>query len=492
MRKSSLGSGANERARASFMGPRHVDLGALHVALGPFSDNAAWLAVLKVVIDPPLVAATLYVLAWRIEGQIHGLVFLLGVLAALLAGNLLDTSALFVPGTKHLRHVLRLLGNWIMVAGFTILLGVASGVLEHVSFSLIECWLLLTPLLLILTHSLVRLGIRRKDKTEVANRQAIIVGATSMGSLLAEEIRRHPLLHIALKGYFDDRESGRVDVAESEIIGCLVDIPAYVHEHNIQCIYITLPMSSQPRILSLLDSLKDTTVSIYFVPDLFVFDLIQARFDHMASIPLVSICETPFIGVQGVVKRVEDLVLASIILVLLAIPMLLMAVLVKMTSDGPVLFKQRRYGLDGQEIVVYKFRSMTVMEDGEQVVQATQNDARVTPIGSFMRRTSFDELPQFINVLQGRMSIVGPRPHANAHNEQYRKLIKGYMVRHKVKPGITGWAQVNGFRGETDTLDKMEMRIAYDLDYLRHWSLDLDLKIIARTALMAFSGKNAY
>ena len=162
------------------------------------------------------------------------------------------------------------------------------------------------------------------------------------------------------------------------------------------------------------------------------------------------------------------------------------------SSPGPVLFRQRRYGLDGKEILVYKFRSMTVMEDGLDVPQATRNDQRVTPFGSFLRRTSLDELPQFINVLQGRMSIVGPRPHAVAHNEMYRKLIKGYMVRHKVKPGITGWAQVNGLRGETESLDKMKRRIDFDLEYLRNWSLKLDLMIIMRTLLIVLKDRNAY
>jgi putative colanic acid biosynthesis UDP-glucose lipid carrier transferase len=169
-----------------------------------------------------------------------------------------------------------------------------------------------------------------------------------------------------------------------------------------------------------------------------------------------------------------------------------LALAVKFTSPGPVIFKQRRYGLDGEQILVYKFRSMTVTEDGPTIPQAQKNDARITPLGAIMRRTSMDELPQFINVLQGRMSIVGPRPHAVAHNELYRKLIKGYMVRHKVRPGITGWAQVNGYRGETTTLDKMQGRIDYDLDYLRNWSLRLDLHIILKTIKLVLKDEKAH
>ena len=191
-------------------------------------------------------------------------------------------------------------------------------------------------------------------------------------------------------------------------------------------------------------------------------------------------------------KRLSDISLSVLILTLLSPLMLGLAIGVKQSSPGPVIFKQRRYGLDGREILVYKFRSMTTTDNGEVVRQATRNDARITPFGAFIRKTSLDELPQFINVLQGRMSIVGPRPHAVAHNEAYRKLIKGYMVRHKVKPGITGWAQVNGYRGETDTIDKMEKRIEFDLEYLRNWSLSLDIWIIVKTVLVVFKDRNAY
>ena len=196
---------------------------------------------------------------------------------------------------------------------------------------------------------------------------------------------------------------------------------------------------------------------------------------------------------NGLVKRLEDLLLSALILVLISPLMLIVSVAVKLSSPGPVIFGQRRYGLDGKEIVVYKFRTMCVMEDGPSVPQATQDDPRVTRVGAFLRRASLDELPQFLNVLQGRMSIVGPRPHAVAHNETYRKVINGYMVRHKVKPGITGLAQVNGFRGEIQSLDKMRKRVEFDLEYLRNWSLRLDLRIILQTALIVLKGdRHAY
>jgi putative colanic acid biosynthesis UDP-glucose lipid carrier transferase len=251
-------------------------------------------------------------------------------------------------------------------------------------------------------------------------------------------------------------------------------------------------MASQPRIRALLDDLKDTTASVYFVPDLFVTDLIQGRADTVCGLPVISVCDTPFRGPAGLVKRASDLVLASAILLLVSPVMAVLAVAIKLTSPGPVIFRQRRYGLEGEEIIVYKFRSMTVVEDGPTIVQAQRGDARITPLGAFMRRTSLDELPQFINVLQGRMSVVGPRPHAVAHNELYRGKIKSYMVRHKVRPGITGWAQVHGMRGETQSLDLMQARVRLDLDYLRHWSLALDMVIIARTVRLVFRDSSAY
>jgi putative colanic acid biosynthesis UDP-glucose lipid carrier transferase len=208
--------------------------------------------------------------------------------------------------------------------------------------------------------------------------------------------------------------------------------------------------------------------------------------------PVVSVCDTPYNGISALIKRGMDIVLSIMGLLLLWPVLLAITMAVKLTSRGPALFKQRRYGLNGEEILVYKFRSMTVAENGDTVTQATKGDKRITKLGAFLRKTSLDELPQIINVLQGRMSIVGPRPHAVAHNEQYRKLISGYMIRHKVRPGITGWAQVNGLRGETETIDKMRKRVEYDLDYLRHWSAWMDIKIIFKTIKLVIHDSQAY
>jgi putative colanic acid biosynthesis UDP-glucose lipid carrier transferase len=280
--------------------------------------------------------------------------------------------------------------------------------------------------------------------------------------------------------------------AGNELVGSLSDMSQYVKDNRTDVIFIALPVRHIKRVMDLLDDLRDTTASIYYVPDIFVFDLIQARSGEIHGIPVVAMCETPFYGYRGVAKRLTDVGFSLLILMLLLPLLVAIAILVKVSSPGPIIFRQRRYGLDGREIAVYKFRTMRVIEDGAQITQASRFDRRITPIGAVLRRSSMDELPQLINVLQGRMSLVGPRPHAVAHNEEYRKLIKGYMVRHKVLPGITGLAQVNGCRGETSQLAQMQARVDFDLDYLRHWSPMLDIKILLLTVVKVFRDDQAY
>jgi putative colanic acid biosynthesis UDP-glucose lipid carrier transferase len=379
------------------------------------------------------------------------------------------------------------LTGWILIVGMLLMLGWATRTLGTFDERVIVTWIATTPVVMFTAHMLVPILLPKLLAAEGIQRVAVVAGAGSLGRKLAQQIETTPFLGIRVAGYFDDRAPGRLpDMDSKSFLGSLDGLADYAKKNRVDLIYVTLPMASQPRIMKLLDELHDTTASVYFTPDIFMFDLIQGRMDTIGGIPVLAVCETPFCGMNGIIKRASDIVLASVILTLIAPILAAIAIAVKYTSPGPVLFRQRRYGLDGREIVVYKFRSMTVTEDGPVVRQATKNDNRVTPLGAFLRRTSLDELPQFINVLQGRMSIVGPRPHAVAHNEMYRKLVKSYMVRHKVRPGITGWAQVNGLRGETDTVEKMKARIEYDLDYLRHWSLRLDLRIIWRTIFVVF------
>jgi putative colanic acid biosynthesis UDP-glucose lipid carrier transferase len=251
-------------------------------------------------------------------------------------------------------------------------------------------------------------------------------------------------------------------------------------------------LRAEARVGEVLRALADTTATVYLMADFFTYDLLHARWTELGSLPIVSIYDSPFRGAGGWLKRLEDLVLGSLIVLLIAPLLLLISLAVKLGSQGPIFFRQRRYGLNGREIRVLKFRSMTVCEDGPPIKQATKDDKRITPIGRFLRRTSLDELPQFLQVITGEMSIVGPRPHAVAHNEEYRALIHGYMLRHKVKPGITGWAQVNGWRGETDDIVKMEKRVQHDLEYIQNWHLLWDLKIILLTLVGTKKSHNAY
>jgi putative colanic acid biosynthesis UDP-glucose lipid carrier transferase len=405
--------------------------------------------------------------------------------------------ALTFPGRNRFRDNLIAAGvdivtSWVTLLAILALCGYATFSFKYFEEQVLLAWALVTP---VLQWAAVWIGGRivRASAAQPSNRRAaIIVGAGPLGVKVAKALGGMES-GIDFVGYFDDRTDGRVDAeAAGQRLGGLADVAGHIRAHGIREVFITLPLGSQPRIVELLEQVQGTTASLYFVPDVFGISIIQGRLQDMNGVPVVGICETPFTGANELIKRVSDVVLATIILVLISPLMLAIAIGVKLSSPGPVIFKQRRNGLDGEEIVVYKVRSMTTQDNGSVVAQATKNDPRITRFGAFIRRTSLDELPQFINVLQGQMSIVGPRPHAVAHNEQYREIIKAYMVRHKVKPGITGWAQVNGHRGETETLDKMKARVEYDLEYLRNWSLGLDLQIIVRTIRLVFFDRHAY
>ena len=454
------------------------------------------LSLAKRLVDPLLIFVSLIIAVSVESKEFDGLYLLLGVFAFLIAAQVFDGFEFFeLPyprGSGIVTHGRNLLVAWCVVLVILAAIGVFSGIIRAFDSRVLLLWSLLTPVLLFIGHSLVRayLDVLR---SRGSIRRSIIVGANDLGLKLAGRIHQQRSLMTRVEGFFDDRNDARTDAKLKNVIfGGLADVPAYVARHEIDLVYITLPMLNHPRVIDLVNSLRDTTASIYFVPDVFMFDLVQARLDNVNGIPVISVFETPLTGINAIHKRAFDVVASSLILLAISPLLLVIALLVKLTSKGPVIFKQRRYGVDGDEILVYKFRSMSVCEDGQKVTQATQNDARVTPLGAILRRTSLDELPQLINVLQGSMSIVGPRPHAVAHNEHYRKLIHGYMWRHKVKPGITGWAQINGFRGETDTIDKMEGRVIYDIAYLKNWSLWLDLTIIFRTLKLVLKDSQAY
>ena len=385
--------------------------------------------------------------------------------------------------------------TWSLSCGVLFIAAYATGHLGMISRSTLVIWCLDAPFFLTLS----RLALRSLQRTLRAHgmntRRYAIVGINQLAFRLATNIEEKVSLGLKLHGFFDDRPESRtahVPEAIGRRIGDLDELVAEARNGEVDTIYITFPMRAEDRIRNVLNRLADSTATVYLVPDFFVFELLHARWTDINGLPVVSVFEQPFFGVDGFAKRIMDLLVTIVALILLAVPMTLIALAIKLTSPGPVLFRQRRYGLNGQEICVWKFRSMRVCEDGDQVVQATRQDSRITPIGALLRRTSLDELPQLFNVLSGNMSLVGPRPHALAHNEHYRSMIRGYMLRHKVKPGITGLAQISGCRGETDTIEKMQRRIEYDHLYIQQWSLWLDMKILFKTPLVVWSQENAY
>lgn len=386
--------------------------------------------------------------------------------------------------------------SWIATCLLLVAVGLFyRGGVEHNRLTVL-IWFLLTPLELLSWHAIVRYALYLLNKTGTTSRAVAIAGATQLGLQLKERLEQMPWSGYQFVGFYDDRdfEQGRrLRDEHAKPDGNFEDLTRVAKSGEIDIVFMVLPLKAEERIRVIVDQLADSTASVYMMLDLFSFDLLNAKSLDIQGMPAVSICETPHTGLDNLVKRIFDLCVGVAILVSISIPMIIIAVGVKMSSPGPVFFRQNRYGINGEKIKIWKFRSMRVLDEGDgEVIQARREDPRITKFGKLLRRTSLDELPQFFNVLSGSMSIVGPRPHAVSHNEEYRSQIKRYMLRHKVKPGITGLAQVNGYRGETDTIDKMEGRIRYDLEYIQNWSVMLDLKIIIETVFKGFSNPNAY
>jgi len=464
-------------------------VGQQHKRIRFGSVEPALLAVLKQ-LDPLVAVLCLLASLLIYRSPLTAPIGAVAVITFVTAGRILGRSTREdeMAGEQITTTFPRILLEWVSVVCVLLLVGFAFKVTAQFSRQVMLTWFTATPFALYAAHA-----VRRRARWLIANSDYapsyLIIGANSVGF---ELLRRLPSK--GFLGFFDFRSADRLPdtINPAHLIGHCKDVAEFARSRGVTSIYIALPLSNVPRIGEMVRELRDTTASIYFVPDVFAFDLIQGKLVEINGMPAISVCDTPFHGMDAFSKRATDIVLASIALLLLAPAMLLIALAVKLSSKGPVLFRQRRYGLNGEEISVYKFRSMTVTEDGAVVTQATKTDKRVTPLGRILRKTSLDELPQLINVLQGTMSVVGPRPHAVAHNEQYRKLISGYMIRHKVRPGITGLAQVMGLRGETETVEKMSERVRFDLEYLSHWTPWLDIKIIFKTLWVIANDRNAY
>ncbi|HBQ8569795.1 undecaprenyl-phosphate glucose phosphotransferase [Klebsiella pneumoniae] len=417
----------------------------------------------------------------------HVLISLLVLVVFQMLGGITDFYRSW-RGVKISAELTLILKNWTI--SILISLGGVSLLPEfNLGMNISIQWYFIVTVGVILCRSAIRLGAGMLRKFGYNTRRVAVVGTSQAGMSLIKGFLDEPWLGFVVKGIYDDIQPEEDGIPYAGSFAKLVED---AREGNIDRIYIALSMKDEAKIKHIVGQLTDTTCSVLLIPDLFTFNILQARTEEINGVPVVPLFDTPLNGINMVFKRLEDIIVSFIILVLISPILFIIACAVKFTSPGPVIFRQIRYGMDGKPIKVWKFRSMTVMENDSKVIQATKNDIRITRVGGFLRKTSLDELPQFFNVFLGQMSVVGPRPHAVAHNEQYRTLIQGYMLRHKVKPGITGLAQINGWRGETDTLDKMEKRIEYDLLYIRGWSVWLDLKIIFLTIFKGFVNKSAY
>ncbi|MBI2472652.1 MAG: undecaprenyl-phosphate glucose phosphotransferase [Planctomycetes bacterium] len=349
---------------------------------------------------------------------------------------------------------------------------------------------LINIVFLSLTRIVFREFLRFLRQKGYNQRYALIAGTEKLGQDLVTKLRRHPELGVQISGFLtnDSNDVGN-DIQGIKVIGKYSDVRELIVNRGIDIVFVALPFHAHNQLKEVLDWIGDETVSIMVLPDLFEFVTLRGSVSEFEGMPLISLRDTPLYGWNIIVKRVLDIVFSSLVLILTAPAMLIIAILVKLTSRGPVLFKQERMGLDGKTFSMLKFRTMSV--DAEEVtgpVWTKKDDPRCTGIGKLLRKTSLDELPQFFNVLKGNMSIVGPRPERPVFIENFRGTIPKYMLRHKMKAGITGWAQVSGWRGNTS----LEKRIEYDLYYIENWSLNFDLKIIWLTVWNGLINKHAY
>lgn len=460
--------------------------------------NSLWIGLfaLAQTVAPAVIAVGfLYFLVFAYDAQLeqhfNSMAVLVTLLMLLLPHPAHDPSRPIF--SAHLPLVFSVLLRWLVVLASLLAIAYVTRFTDFYSRRVVLTWAIATPALLVPVTIVMQETMRRVMCHPVNARRTVFVGYNEASRKLAAQLRASREYCMNVQGFFDDRAEVRLQLDSKErLLGRLSELAEWVKTNNVEVIFVALPVGHLPRITALLADLRDTTASVYYAPDLFVYDLIQARTGFINGIPVIAMCETPIYGVRGMAKRMTDVLLAGAALLVLLPLLVAIAAWIKQTSAGPIIFKQRRYGLNGEQIIVYKFRTMHVAEDGSEITQASRGDPRITSAGRVLRKYSLDELPQLLNVLQGRMSLVGPRPHAVAHNEMYRKLIDGYMVRHKVLPGITGLAQVRGLRGETQTLEQMEARVRCDLEYLRSWSVGLDLQILARTALRVWNDRAAF
>ena len=428
-------------------------------------------------------AAGVFAYYWRFnfrEGQIDavylqlifGAAFLMVISSSLVYRSWRSSQILAVLGRVGL--------SWVITWGILMTWLVLTQTADIYSRLLLACWAGASLFLTWFARACIFLAMSALRDIGVNQSRVLLVGSSNSMSSIRRRVKAATWSGFKVVG-----------VCNTENAKLLSDT---IESLSPDEIWIFQSPSEAKKILNILDSLRYSTANIRLVPDVEMMQFINHGVTVVLGIPMLNISSTPMGGLNLVIKWLEDKIFATLIIILISPVLAIIAILIKSTSDGPILFIQQRHGWNGESIGIFKFRSMYVQKQDASgfVKQATKNDPRITPLGRILRSTSLDELPQFFNVLQGNMSIVGPRPHAIAHNLEYREHIPRYMLRHKVKPGITGWAQINGLRGETDTLEKMDLRIQADLYYIENWSLWFDIKIIFLTVFKGFLGKNAY
>ena len=449
-------------------------------------------------VDFFLVAGLLYLLAaakyFYFGGGLHpDLHVTVALVGAAILQFLASVSEFYRSITERTnsKHITKIVLIWLITCALVLLWGFVVGETDKFARSVIGLWFALTPMVLIAWHLMIRMAvasIRANSASDV-----VVFGAGEVGGKFAREVRQSPWLGYKIAGFFDDKLSQGEKVAGMPILGSIADGIELAKTSQWRKAYIALPLKAQDKIEEIIDQLADSAVDIELIPDIFGFELINAKISQVGSLPVIALQASPISGYNAALKRLMDIVVSAAILAITSPFLLTIALAIKIENPKlPIIFKQRRCGLNGKEVIVWKFRTMTVLEDGDRVEQAKQNDSRTTKLGKFLRRLSLDELPQLFNVITGSMSLVGPRPHAITHAKNFRRVAPTYMRRHLVKPGITGWMQINGMRGEVDSDTIIHKRAELDLYYVQNWSLWLDIKIVALTALREFNNKKVY
>jgi len=419
---------------------------------------------------------------WNMDAHYLVATIVISLIAALI--NLNTHSVVTFRGTLLIDISWKFFIFWLISYGaidtmFTFMLSGATFDNTWLTFSLLSSFALLTFNRLLFSGLIWRARAKGKYR-----RSVFLIGSAESVTSLGRRMKHYRSEGFSIAGIQRLNSSPRREVIDN--------ITERVKNSNAAEVWISLPLDMGRIVKTLLYKLRNETAEIRFLPEFSDERLLNHRASEVVGRYSIDLSVTPISGHARLIKRMEDIVLGILISIMVAPLCLIIALAIKLTSSGPVFFKQHRTGANGHHFKVYKFRSMEVHHEEDEVTQAVKNDARITKLGAFLRSTSLDEFPQLINVLQGNMSLVGPRPHALSHNEYYKNLVESYMRRHMVKPGITGWAQVSGYRGETDTLEKMQKRVEYDLWYIDNWSVKLDIKIILGTALKGFIHKNAY